>query len=397
MQQLIHKSDLLIASVPVKHRRSVQGKMNPSWRLNGIYGARGVGKTTLLLQIAKEKKQVGKEVLYVRLDDLYFAQNSLYELADAFRKDGGEYLFLDEVHKYDNWSRELKNIYDSMPGLNVTFSGSSIIELSRNEADLSRRALMYFMPGLSFREYLLLSGIIEIPIMNLNDILKPTQTLASEISATVPIIKHFKQYLQSGFYPFFLEEHRDYLLTLEQVIRTVIEVDFQHIKHFDASKNTQILSLLRIVAASAPFIPNISKIAEKTQLHRQTVLLYLTYLEKAGLIKLINRSHKSISRLQKPDKLFLDNPNLFYALNPENINKGSLRETFAVNQLSVNHEVTLHPRADFIVDDTYVFEIGGKSKTQGQISEEKRAFLLLDDTETAYKNRIPLWMIGFLY
>lgn len=397
MEKLMAKSDLMIASMQFHHQRKVQGVMNREWQMNGIYGARGVGKTTLLLQNLKELKQNGKEVLYVRLDDFYFTENNLYELADEFRKNSGEYLYLDEVHKYTGWARELKSIYDSMPGLKIVFSGSSIIELSKQEADLSRRALMYYMPELSFKEYLLLSDILEFPAYSLEDILSAHNSIASEISIKIPVLKYFKQYLKSGFYPFFLEKNRDYLMTLEQIIRTVIEVDFLHIEQFDSSKSKQILTLLRIVASSAPFIPNISKISEKTGLHRQTILLYLHYLEKAGLIKQLNYLNKSISRLQKPDKLFLENPNLFYALNLGMVNIGSLRETFAVNQLSVKHEIALHKQADFLIDNTYIIEIGGKNKNQGQIKDLPDSYLFVDDIETGYKNKIPLWLLGFLY
>jgi len=397
MEELISKSDLIIASVHYPHKRKVQGSLNPEWQMNGIYGARGVGKTTLLLQMLQELKQNGKEVLFVRMDDFYFTENNLYTLADEWRKQGGEYLYIDEVHKYKGWSRELKNIYDSMPALKVVFSGSSIIELSKHEADLSRRSLMYFMPGLSFREYLLLSGIIDLQVYSLGTIIKDHNLIAAEISSGIPIIKHFKDYLRSGFYPFFLEKERDYLLTLEQIIRTVLEVDFLHIEQFDSSKSKHILTLLRIVAASAPFIPNISKISERTGLHRQTVLLYLQYLEKAGLAKQINYINKSISRLQKPDKLFLDNPNLFYALNPGIVNTGNLRETFAVNQLSVGHEIALHKTADFFVDENYIIEIGGKNKNAAQIKGSGNAFLFVDDIEIGHKNKIPLWMLGLLY
>ena len=397
MEQLLAKSDLMIASSHYVHQRKVQGEMNREWQMNGIYGARGVGKTTLLLQHLKELKHKGKEVLYVRLDDFYFTGNKLYNLADEFRKNSGEYLYLDEVHKYTGWSRELKNIYDSMPALKIMFSGSSIIELTKQEADLSRRALMYSMPGLSFREYLFLSNIIELPVYTLGQILSAHNTIAAEISNNIPVLKHFKHYLKSGFYPFFLEKNRDYQLTLEQIIRTVLEVDFLHIEQFDSSKSKQIISLLKIVASSAPFIPNISKISEKTGLHRQTVLLYLNYLEKAGLVKQLNFPHKSISRLQKPDKLFLDNPNLFYTLNPGLVNIGSLRETFAVSQLSVKSEIALHKQADFLIDNKYIFEIGGKNKGNTQIKDLDNAFLFLDDIEVGYKNSIPLWLLGFLY
>ena len=284
-----------------------------------------------------------------------------------------------------------------MPNLKIVFSGSSVIELSKHEGDLSRRALMYFMPGLSFREYLLLAGIFEIPSFPLQKLIKDHNQIATEISTKIPVLKHFKDYLKSGFYPFIFEKERDYILTLEQIIRTVLEVDFLHIEQFDSSKSKHILTLLKIVAASAPFIPNISKISERTGLHRQTVLLYLQYLEKAGLIKQINYPNKSISRLQKPDKLFLDNPNLFYALNPALVNTGSLRETFAVSQLSVQHEIALHKQADFLVDDQFIFEIGGKNKGFGQIKSSEHAFLFVDDVEVGYKNRIPLWLLGFLY
>ncbi len=386
-----------MASVPVLHKRKVQGSMNPSWRLNGVFGARGVGKTTLLLQTLKDLKKQGEEVLYVRLDDLYFLNNGLYELADEFRKNGGGFLYLDEVHKYPNWATELKNIYDSMPGLKIMFSGSSVIGLAKNKADLSRRALMYNLPGLSFREYLLLTGIADLPVLKLPEILDSAAGYAADISTQIPVIKHFRQYLRSGYYPFFLESGRDYLLTLEQVIRTVIEVDFLHVDQFDSTKSRQILTLLKVVAASAPFIPNISKISAKTGLHRQTTLMYLQYLETAGLLTLLNQRNKSLSRLQKPDKLFLHNPNLFYALSPEYVNAGSLRETFAVNQLSVMHEVALHSRADFVIDDKYVFEVGGKNKKMDQLSDQPQAYLLLDDIETAYKKRIPLWLLGFIY
>ena len=397
MEQLIAKSDLLIASIQFLHTRKVQGDINWEWQMNGIYGARGVGKTTLLLQKLKELKKIGKEVLYVRLDDFYFTENKLFELADEFRKHSGEYLYLDEVHKYHGWTRELKNIYDTMPSLKVVFSGSSIIELSKQEADLSRRALMYPMPGLSFREYMQLSDIHDFPVYSLHEVLTGHNAMATAISSKIPILKYFKYYLKSGFYPFFLEKNRDYILTLEQIIRTVIEVDFLHIEEFDSSKSRQILTLLRIIASSAPFIPNVSKISEKTRLHRQTVLLYMQYLEKAGLIIQLNFPDKSISRLQKPDKLFLDNPNLFYALNPEMVNTGSLRETFAVNQLKVNYEIALHKQADFIVDNKYIMEIGGKNKSQGQIQDLDNSYLFIDDIEVGYKNKIPLWLLGFLY
>jgi len=397
MEKLIEKSNKSIESIRYPYQRDVIGKINWGWRMNGIIGARGTGKTTLLLQKLQQFRKEGHEVLYVRLDDLYFADHHIYDLADSFRKNGGKYLYMDEVHKYLGWARELKNIYDSMPELKLVFSGSSIIELTKQDADLSRRALMYEMTGLSFREYLLMADIISLPIYPLDEVLRDHVETASVIAQKIPILKYFSLYLKSGFYPYFLEPERDYFATLEQVIRTVVESDLRFIENFDIAQSRKMLTLLKVIAASVAFKPNISKISQKTDLHRQTVLLYFQYLEKARMIKLVNQPERYISRLQKPDKIFLDNPNLFYALNSEMVNTGNLRETIALNQLSVNHKVFLHEKADFLVDDKFVIEIGGKNKDNRQVRDFDHSFKFLDDIEIGNHNRIPLWLLGFLY
>jgi len=365
--------------------------------MNCIYGARGTGKTTLLLQKSAQFQHAGHEVLYVLLDDLYFADHGIFDLADAYRKNGGTYLYLDEVHKYPGWARELKNIYDAIPELKVVFSGSSIIELTKHDADLSRRALMYEMTGLSFRQYLLIADIITLPVLSLEDILKNHIGIASGIIQEIPILKHFSAYLKGGYYPFFLEPERDYLMTLEQVIRTVMETDMRFIENFDPVQSKKMLTLLKIIAASVPFKPNVAKISEKTGLHRQTVLQYFLYLEKARMIKLVNQPERHISRLQKPDKIFLDNPNLLFALNPELVNAGNLRETFALNQLSVSHDVSLHNQADFIIDNNVILEIGGKNKGNRQVRDFENAYIFMDDIEIGFNTKIPLWLLGFLY
>lgn len=397
MEKLLEKSNKSIQSLHFPHQRDVIGKINWEWHMNGIVGARGTGKTTLLLQKLAQYQKDGHEVLYVRLDDLYFADHGIYDLADIFRKNGGKYLYLDEVHKYSGWSRELKNIYDSIPELKVVFSGSSIIELTKQDADLSRRALMYEMTGLSFREYLVLADIMTLPAYPLDEIVENHIGIASGIIKEIPVLKHFKSYLKGGFYPFFLEPDRDYQMTLEQVIRTVMETDLRFIENFDIAQSKKMLTLLKVIAASVPFKPNISKISEKTGLHRQTVLQYFQYLEKARMIKLVNQPERYISRLQKPDKIFLDNPNLFFALNPEMVNTGNLRETFALNQLAANHEVLLHEQADFLVDNKFVIEIGGKNKDNRQVRDLDNAYVFMDDIEIGHNNRIPLWLLGFLY
>ncbi len=397
MEKLIEKSNQSIQSVQYPYQREVIGKINWDWRMNGVIGARGTGKTTLLFQKLQQFRNEGHEVLYVRLDDLYFVDHHIYDLADTFRKYGGEYLYMDEVHKYFGWARELKNIYDSMPDLKLVFSGSSIIELTKQDADLSRRALMYEMTGLSFREYLHMADIISLPTFQLTEIFRDHMAIASGIAQKIPVLKHFLSYLKSGFYPYFLEPKRDYLTTLEQIIRTVMEIDLRFIENFDIAQSRKMLTLLKVIASSVPFKPNISKISQKTDLHRQTVLQYLLYLEKARMIKLVNQPERYISRLQKPDKIFLDNPNLFYALNPDMVNSGNLRETFALNQLSVNHKVFLHDKTDFLVDNKFVIEIGGKNKDNRQVRDFDHSFIFLDDIEIGHHNRIPLWLLGFLY
>ena len=397
MEKLLEKSTNSIQSVHYPYQRDVIGKINWKWRMNGIIGARGTGKTTLLLQKLQQLKKEGHEVFFVRLDDLYFADHPIYDLADTFRKNGGEYLYMDEVHKYSGWARELKNIYDSIPELKVVFSGSSIIELTKQDADLSRRALMYEMTGLSFREYLLMADIISLPAYPLIEIFRNHEEIASGIVKKIPVLKHFSSYLKNGFYPYFLEPDRDYFTTLEQIILTVMETDLRFIENFDITQSRKMLTLLKVIAASVPFKPNISKISQKTNLHRQTVLQYFQYLEKARMIKLVNQPERNISRLQKPDKIFLDNPNLFYALNPEMLNTGNMRETFALDQLSANHEVSLHDQADFLVDNKFVIEIGGKNKDTRQVKSFDNSFLFLDDIEIGHHSRIPLWLLGFLY
>lgn len=397
MEKLIEKSDRAIRDMKYPYRRKVIGNINWEWRMNGIVGARGTGKTTLMLQQLKELREKGREVLYARLDDIYFSDHSVAGLADEFRKLGGEYLYLDEIHKYPGWARELKNIYDSAPELKIVYSGSSILELTRQDADLSRRTLNYEMTGLSFREYLLMSDILALPPVALEQVLTEHSVLSSEIAGKIPVLKHFRNYLKSGYYPYFLETERDYLMSLEQVITTVMETDLQFIEGFDVSGSRKMLALLKVIAASAPFKPNISAISQKTGLHRHTVLQYLQYLEKARLIRLVNQPDKYLSRLQKPDKVFLENPNLFFALNHDLVNTGSLRETFALNQLLVKHRVNLHPKADFLVEQKYIFEIGGKTKTGKQVKELEDGYVFKDDIETGHRNHIPLWLLGFLY
>lgn len=397
MDELLEKSQRLLANVESRYQRNTLRPINWQWQLNGIIGARGTGKTTLLLQQLRKLQQAGNKVLYVTLDDLYFADNQFYALATNFYKQGGNYLFLDEIHKYPSWSRELKNLYDTVPELRITFSGSSITEITRQDVDLSRRALLYELPGLSFREYLLLAEGLHLAPVPLPDLLRNHVALAADLTQLFRPIEQFGAYLRHGYYPYFMEKERDYQLTLEQTLQLVIEIDMKYQQGFDPTKSRKLLQLLKVIAASAPFKPNVSKLSERIGINRNTLVQYFHYLEKARLIRLLHVPDKDISVLQKPDKIFLDNTNLQYVLNPTQADVGSIRETFLASQVSPKHELHLHRQADFIIDHQYIIEVGGKSKPPRQIAGLPDAYLAVDNLEIGNNHRIPLWLFGMLY
>ena len=397
MDQLVEKSQRLLARTQETYQREPLRSINWRWQLNGIIGARGTGKTTLLLQQLRKLRAQGHRVLYATLDDLYFTENQLYSLALDFYKQGGDYLFLDEIHKYPNWSRELKNLYDTVPELKITFSGSSITEIARQDVDLSRRALFYELPGLSFREYLMLAEGIALPPIALSEMLSNHVSLATDLVRQFRPIEKFRAYLQHGYYPYFMEEERDYQLTLEQTLQLVVEVDMKYQPGFDPTKSRKLLQLLSVIAASAPFKPNISKLSERIGINRNTLVQYLYYLEKARLLRLLHVPDKDISVLQKPDKIFLNNTNLQYVLQPAQVDVGSMRETFFASQVSLRHELHLHRQADFILDHRYVVEVGGKNKATRQITGLADAYLAIDNLEIGSNRRIPLWLFGMLY
>ncbi len=366
-------------------------------RLIGIKGARGVGKTTMILQYIKKKLTPGKDNLYVSLDDVYFAGNRLNDFVEEFVKNGGKYLFLDEVHRYENWSQSLKNIYDDYPELKVVFTGSSIIDIIQSKADLSRRAMIYQMKGLSFREYLTLTGVLEWQELTLTDILNEHENLSAEIATKIKPVKEFKDYLKMGYYPFFLEYRETYQQRLEQVIHLVLENDITALKPVNLEGVKKLKQLLYVLSTSVPFKPNISKLADRTGISRNSLVQYLNYLNEAEILNLLFRDAAGISLLQKPEKIYFENPNLAFTLGVENTETGSLRETFFINQLSVKHHLTYTKKGDFLVDDQYTFEIGGKNKDNSQIQNLENAWLAMDDIEYGYKKKVPLWLFGFLY
>ncbi|WP_375577880.1 AAA family ATPase [Marivirga tractuosa] len=365
-------------------------------RLIGIKGQRGVGKTTLLLQFLKLQSDYQEKALYVSLDNLWFADNTLYDLAYHFVQRGGNLLAVDEVHKYPNWAKELKNIYDDFPEIKVVFTGSSLLEILNARADLSRRAIVHEMQGLSFREFLALETGQEFPKIKLAQLLNEHVSLALDISSKLKPFKYFEKYLKSAYYPFYRESTSLYSHKVEEVLNMILEIELPVLRNIDLAYVNKLKQLLVILAQSVPFVPNLTKLSERIGISRKTLLLYIHYLDEAGLIRNIFKDAHGISQLQKPNKILLDNTNLSYVLATD-VNKGTLRETFFVNQLAQRFSVTYADKADFVIDEKYVFEIGGKYKGKKQIVNETYGYLVIDDVEIGHHNRIPLWLFGFLY
>jgi hypothetical protein len=398
MEQLYDKYLKKIAGTQTGFVRSIMSEINWNARLIGIKGARGVGKTTLLLQYIKLHLNTEfQSALYVSLDNIWFSDNKLVDLVDTFAKRGGKYLFLDEVHKYPGWSVELKNIYDDYPELKLVFTGSSLLEILNARADLSRRSIVYTMQGLSFREYLGLLLDIDFKAYSLQDILQDHHLITRDIVSQIKPLKYFSTYLQSGYYPFFNEQPDLYHIRLEEVVNMILELELPLLRNVDVSYIGKLKQLLYVISESAPFIPNINKLSERIGLNRQTLLYYLFYLNEAHLTYSIYKDASGISILQKPDKLFLENTNLMYTFRGKEMNEGNARETFFANQLRYRYLLEFPVQGDFLVDRKYTFEIGGKGKDKHQIQNLPDAYIASDNIEYGFDNKIPLWLFGFLY
>jgi len=397
MEQLILRYRLSLANLKTSFRRKLMDKIQWKERLIGIKGARGVGKTTFCLQYIKEVYGLDTACLYVSMDDVAFPFESLLELAEAFTMRGGTHLFIDEIHKYPNWIAELKNIYDQYPQLQIVFTGSSVLQLDNSVADLSRRAVMYIMNGLSFREFLEIETGKNFQSYSLNEILSAHETIAFEIISRIKPLKYFNDYLRYGYYPYYLQNTETYAIKLSQLINQVIETDLPQLARIEFEQISKLKRFLFLLSQYVPFKPNVTKLGETMQLSRQTITNYLHLLAKAGLLKLVYSEQHKLSSLAKPEKLFLQHPNYYYALGGENINVGSIRETFFVNQLCVNELVENSSIGDFLVNRKFLFEIGGKSKRYNQIAGEINSYIVVDETEIGLANKIPLWLFGFLY
>ena len=397
MEKLFEKHHKKLGATPNAFKRYLLDDIDWSQRLIGIKGARGVGKTTLLFQHLRSLPAANTSALYVSLDDIYFTENRLVDLADTFVKNGGELLVLDEVHRYPTWSQEIKNLYDDHHDLKIIFTGSSAIHLEKAKADLSRRAIVYELHGLSFREYVGISTGLTLPHHELGSILQNHTSIAAEISDKIKPILLFKEYLQHGYYPFFLESKPLYPDRLMSTILLALDTDLPAFHEITSSSIAKIKLLLYVLAESVPFKPNITKISEKVGVTRNSLISFLQFLEELRVIKKLYASTRGVSSMQKPEKLYLYHPNLHFALAPDNANLGNLRESFFMNQLGVRNRIAYSEYGDFLVNEKLVFEVGGKDKSKKQLPSHKEAYVAADNLEIGSGLKIPLWLFGFLY
>lgn len=389
MEQLFAAFHRKLKGISTDFIRYKYGEIKWEGRVFGLVGPRGVGKSYMLLQYVKMHLDKS-DTLYVSADNIYFSEHHLVDLADSFVKMGGKHLFIDEIHKYEGWSRELKQIIDSCDDLQVVISGSSILDIYKGMADLSRRVPIYEMQGLSFREYLKFFHKIDAPLCSLDDV----TSCRAEIPGVDHPLPYFRSYLRNGYYPF--GKDAEFEMELLQVINQTLEVDIPQYLNSHVSVGRKLKSLLMVVARSVPFKPVMTKIADVTGISRNDVADYLVYMEKAGMISQLRDDTGGIRSLGKVEKIYLDNTNLIYVLDSEKSDIGNVRETFFMNQLRAGHDVTSSSVSDFEVEGK-TFEIGGRKKGHRQIETVSDGYVVKDDMETGYANVIPLWTFGLMY
>lgn len=398
MEVLFKKHKLLISQVSMDIVREMMNVINWEKPLVAVRGSRGVGKTTLIRQYIKKTYGVDAgDALYCVMDSMYFTSHSLLDLAEKFHLMGGKHLFLDEVHKYPTWSKELKEINDLYPNLKITFSGSSLIQIINADADLSRRVLSYTMSGLSFREYLLFYKGIALPKYTLNQILNDADSICELVNSLCVPQKLFEEYLKVGYYPFYDGVEQEYYSRIDNVISFIIDQEMTQFCGVEPAYTRKLKAMLMYLADNLPYEVNISKLSSYLEISKLTVLSYLSSLEKAELIHLLYADNKSVTKMQKPDKIFLHNPNLLYALGSL-VNIGTIRECFFVNQLSVNHELEYgKSTGDFKIDGKITVEIGGPDKSFKQIADIPDSYIFADMIELPIGKKLPLWLAGMLY
>ncbi len=403
MDSLFRKHDRLLANTSMGIIREKMDEIHWNARLVTIMGAKGVGKSTLIRQYIKQHYKPGdRSVLYCSADTVDFSSRTLVELAEEFVMQGGELLAIDEIHKYKSnttgWSSEIKEIYELFPDLKIIVSGSSLLRLREGDADLSRRAVRYTMSGLSFRESLRFYHGLTFPRWSLEDILEHPYDLWQMVSSKCKPVVLFKEFLAKGYYPFLLEGEGEYYTRIEQVVNYIIETELPQICRVDVANIRKLQALIAFICREVPFELNANKIAGALEIGRDTVVEYLKYLGDAKVLNLLYSDKKKIGKLTKPDKVYLENPNILYALSPTSVTIGTLRETFAVGSLSESHIVEYgKTQGDFKVDSKYTFEIGGRGKDFSQIAGLADSYIFADDWDIPDGAKLPLWMLGFLY
>lgn len=396
LQSLHAKYLRKLAATDLTFKRYLYDQINWEVRMIGIKGARGVGKTTLLLQRIKLAFSDPNEAFYVSLDDFWFQNHTLNELAQWLNSRGVTNLFLDEVHKYPKWSQALKNLYDDYPEIRIVYTGSSMLEIDHSKADLSRRQTLYTLNALSFREFLSFEGVLQMPALSLDDLLQNHVAKAMEIVSKIKVLRHFDDYLRHGCYPFYKESGDDFLLRLDETAQVVLEMDLPAVEEVTYQTIQKAKSLLMIIARNVPLEPNIQTLVSELETTRDLCLKLLYALDRAGLLLLLTDEPKSYKHLVKPKKIYLGNPNLMYAFAPS-AEVGTMRETFFLNQVGAIAEVVMPKQGDFKVNGKHLFEVGGSNKSFDQIANVPDSYLAIDDVEYGYGNRIPLWMFGLLY
>ena len=401
MERLFERHDEYISTVETNFVRNFIDKIDWTLRLIAIKGPKGVGKSTLMQQYIKLNfAPDDRHVLYCSADTNYFSTHTLVDMADRFCKLGGRYLFIDEIHKYENWSREIKEIYDLHRDLHIVISGSSLLQINDGQSDLSRRLTEYPLPGFSFREYLCLETGIHFDSVTLKQLLASPNKLCTEIKKKCHPLEHFSNYLKSGYYPFFFENKNVYQSRIESVINYIIDTELTQFRNLEIGNTRKIKALLQVLSQIVPYEVDISKLSRNIGIQRLTTLKYLKYLEEAALIYRLFTSLDTISDLQKPDKILLDNSNLLYTLCETKPEIGTVRETFFCNQLrSAEHRVEYGgiKTGDFRINRDLIVEVGGPDKSYKQVQGETNAYLAVDDIDSATAHRIPLWAFGFLY
>ena len=400
MEALFRRNDEMLKDTSLRFVRSIINDIPWSEsRLNAIRGARGVGKTTLMLQYQKLHygNNENHKSLYIRLDNAYFAQHNLVDVAEQFYRQGGELLLVDEVHNAQYWAKEIKEIYDVYKQLHVVFTGSSLLHILNAQADLSRRCLSYDMQGLSFREYMQLYHNIELPKVTLDDILKNSMDISMEVQKKCRPLEFFPHYLQKGYYPFGTESFDSYYQRVESTADLLLNIELPQLRGIDIGNVRKLKALLAVISTEVPMVIDVTKLSTLIGVSRVTLLAYLQYLHEAKLIRLLYSDDLSVKKMQKPDKILMENSNLLYALSLDKPNMGTVRETFFCNQLGYNHQVEYSKKGDFLIDHKFTFEIGGKSKDGKQISQTENAFIASDEFDFPLGNKLPLWLFGLMY